>query len=57
VFIDSRGSRGGMFSKMDYPVLEIHTWGWGDHCPACIRQRNHVGQVWKSEQGNRIKHG
>ena len=29
--IDSRGSRVGMFSQIDCPVLETRLGGWGDH--------------------------
>ena len=47
--IDSRGSRVGMFPKIDSPVLEIHSRGWGDHRPPCIRQRKQGGLGWKSE--------
>jgi hypothetical protein len=27
-YIDSRGSRDGMLSKIDCPVLEARLWGW-----------------------------
>ena len=47
--IDSRGNRVGMFSQIDYPVLEIHPGRWGGHHPLCIRQRKHRGPGWKSE--------
>ncbi len=48
-YLDSRGSRVGMLLKICCPVLEIHFWGRGGRHPACIRQRKHVGQDWKSE--------
>jgi len=47
--IDSRGSRVGMFPKIDCPVLEIHSRGWGVHRPLGIRQRKPGGLGWKSE--------
>ena len=47
--IDSRGSRGGMFSKIDSPVLEIRAGGWGGHRPRRIRQRKRSGLGRKSE--------
>ena len=47
--IDSRGSRAGMFPKIDGPVLEIHSRGWGAHRPPGIRQRKPGGLGWKSE--------
>ena len=47
--IDSRGSRVGMFSKMDCPVLETRMRGWGDHRPMCIRKRKHNGCMRESE--------
>ena len=48
-FLDSRGSRVGMFSQMGCPVLEIHPRGRGGRRPARIRQRKRVGLGWKSE--------
>ena len=47
--IDSRGSRGGMFSKIYCPVLETHHRGWGGHQPLRIRQRKRSGPRWESE--------
>jgi len=47
--IDSRGSRGGMFSKIGGPVLEIHPGRWGGHRPVCIRKRKQAGPGGKSE--------
>ena len=47
--IDSRGSRVGMYSKIDCPVLETRLWGWGGHRPLRIRQRNRSGPGWESE--------
>ena len=47
--IDSRGSRDGMFWKIDCPVLETRLWGWGDHRPLRIRQRNRSGRRGESE--------
>jgi hypothetical protein len=47
--IDSRGSRVGMFSKIDCPVLEIHPRRWGGYRPVCIRKRKQAGLGWKSE--------
>ena len=46
---DSRGSRVGMFLKMDCPVLEIHPGGRGGRRSARIRQRKRVDPGWKSE--------
>ena len=48
-FLDSRGSRVGMLSKIYYPVLETRLWGWGDHQPRCIRRRKHRGPRRESE--------
>jgi len=48
-FLDSRGSRVGMFWKTDCPVLEIHPRGRGGRRLACIRRRKHAGLGWKSE--------
>ena len=47
--IDSRGSRVGMFSKIDGPVLETRLRGWGGHRPVRIRQRKRSGPRWESE--------
>ena len=47
--IDSRGSRDGMFWKIDCPVLETRLWGWGDHRPRRIRQRKRSGCRQESE--------
>ena len=47
--LDSRGGRVGMFPKIDGPVLEIHSRGWGAHRPSGIRQRKPGGLGWKSE--------
>lgn len=47
--IDSRGSRDGMLSKIDRPVLEIRLRGWGGHHPSRIRERKRGGLGWKSE--------
>lgn len=47
--IDSRGSRDGMFWKIDCPVLETRLRGWGDHRPLRIRQRNRSGRRGESE--------
>lgn len=46
---DSRGSRGGMFSKRDCPVLEVRLRRWGGHHPLGIRQRKRSGLGRKSE--------
>ena len=46
---DFRGSRGGMYLKIDCPVLEIRSGRRGGHRPSCIRQRKHDGPVRKSE--------
>ena len=48
-FIDSRGSKVGMYSKIDCPVLETRLWGWGDHRPLCIRKRKRSGPRRESE--------
>ena len=47
--VDSRGSRGGMFSKTYCPVLEIRLRGWGGHRPLRIRERKHSGPRRESE--------
>ena len=47
--IDSRGSRDGMFWKIDCPVLETRLWGWGDHRPLRIRKRKRSGCRRESE--------
>jgi hypothetical protein len=47
--IGSRGSRVGMLSKIDCPVLEARLWGWGDHRPLRIRQRKRNGRRRESE--------
>ena len=47
--IDSRGSRVGMFSKIDCPVLETRLGRWGDHQPLRIRKRNRTGPMRESE--------
>lgn len=47
--IDSRGSRGGMFSKIDCPVLETRLGRWGGHQPLRIRKRNRSGPRRESE--------
>ena len=47
--INSRGSRVGMVSKIDGPVLETHSRGWGAHRPSGIRQQKPGGLGWKSE--------
>ena len=49
VFIDSRGSRVGMLSKIYCPVLEIRLWGWGGHRPQHIRKRKCGGPGRESE--------
>ena len=49
-FLDSRGSRVGMFSQIGCPVLEIHPRGRGGRHPARIRQRKRVGLGWKSQR-------
>lgn len=46
---DSRGSRVGMFSKSDSPVLETRLRGWGGHRPVRIRQRKRSGPRRESE--------
>ena len=48
-FLDSRGSRVGMFSQMGCPVLEIQPRGRGDRRPARIRQRKRHCLSRKSE--------
>lgn len=48
-FIDSRGSRVGMFSKIYCPVLETRLRGWGDHRPLRIRKRKRSGPSRESE--------
>lgn len=48
-FIDSRGSRVGIFSKTYCPVLETRLRGWGDHRPLRIRQRKRRGPRRESE--------
>jgi hypothetical protein len=48
-FVDSRGSRVGMFSKIDCPVLETRRWRWGDHRPLRIRKRKRSGCRRESE--------
>ena len=47
--IDSRGSRGGMFSKIYCPVLEARLWGWGGHRSLRIRKRKRSGPGRESE--------
>ena len=47
--IDSRGSRVGMFRKIDYPVLETRMRGWAGHRPLCIRRPKHSGSIRESE--------
>ena len=47
--VDSRGSRGGMFSQIYWPVLETRLWGWGDHRPLRIRKRKRSGPRRESE--------
>jgi hypothetical protein len=47
--IDSRGSRVGMLSKIDCPVLETRLWGWGDHQSLRIRQRKRSDRRRESE--------
>ena len=47
--IDSRGSRVGMFSKIDGSVLETRLRGWGGHRPVRIRQRKRSGPRRESE--------
>jgi len=46
---DSRGSRVGMFLKIDCPVLEIRPGRWGGQHPLGIRQRKRSGPWRKSE--------
>ena len=47
--IDSRGSRVGMFSKMDCPVLETRFGRWGGHRLLRIRKRKRSGLRRESE--------
>ena len=47
--IDSRGSRGGMFSKIYCPVLEARLRGWGGHRLLRIRKRKRSGPERESE--------
>ena len=47
--IDSRGSRDGMFSQIDCPVLETRLRRWGDHRPLRIRKRKRNGCRRESE--------
>ena len=47
--IDSRGSRVGMFLKIDCPVLETRLRGWGGHRPVRIRKRKRGGPRRESE--------
>jgi len=47
--IDSRGSKVGMLSKTDCPVLETHLWGWGDHRSLRIRKRKRIDRRRESE--------
>ena len=47
--IDSRGSRVGMFSQIDCPVLETRPGRWGNHQPLRIRKRNRIGPGRESE--------
>ena len=47
--IDSRGSRGGMFSKIYCPVLEARLRGWGGHRLLRIRKRKRSGPGRESE--------
>ena len=47
--IDSRGSRVGMFLKIDCPVLEIRLRGWGGHRLMRIRQRKRSSPGRESE--------
>ena len=48
-FIDSRGSRVGMFSKIYCPVLETRLVRWGGHRPQRIRKRKRNGPRRESE--------
>ena len=47
--IDSRGSRVGMFSQIDCPVLETRPGRWGGHRLLRIRKRNRSGSRRESE--------
>ena len=47
--IDSRGSKGGMFSKTCCPVLETRLRGWGDHRLLRIRKRKRSRPYRESE--------
>jgi len=47
--IDSRGSRVGMFLKIDCPVLETRPGRWGGHRPLRIRKRKRNGPERESE--------
>ena len=47
--IDSRGSRVGMFPKIDCPVLETRPGRWGGHHPLRIRKRKRNGPRRESE--------
>lgn len=48
-FIDSRGSRVGMYSKIHCPVLETRLRGWGGHRPLRIRKRKRSSPSRESE--------
>ena len=47
--VDSRGSKDGMLWKIDCPVLETRSAGWGDHHPLHIRKRKCSGPGRESE--------
>jgi hypothetical protein len=47
--VGSRGSRVGMYSKIDCPVLETRPGRWGGHRPLRIRQRKRSGPRRESE--------
>ncbi len=47
--IDSRGSRDGMLTRIDYPVLETRYGRWGGHRPLRIRKRKRNGPERESE--------
>jgi len=49
VAIDARGSRDGMFSKIECPVQETRFGCWGGHRPVPIRQRKCTGPKRESE--------
>ena len=48
-FVDSRGSRVGMYSKIDCPVLETRFGRWGGHRLLRIRKRKRSGLRRESE--------